>query len=147
MQHDPVNIAQAQALHPNWRQDDTILARLAQNAAEVPGQIAMRERDRGIWQEYTWADYLRAVVEFAAGLEARGVKPGDVVSLGDKAKEMALVIEAQSLPERERQVIALRFARDMTQQQVSRIIGVSQVQVSRIEKRALAALREKLCDT
>ena len=53
----------------------------------------------------------------------------------------------QSLPERERQVIALRFARDMTQQQVSRIIGVSQVQVSRIEKRALAALREKLCDT
>ena len=53
----------------------------------------------------------------------------------------------QSLPERERQVIALRFARDMTQQQVSRIIGVSQVQVSRIEKRALTALREKLCDT
>ena len=84
MQHDPVNIAQAQALHPNWRQDDTILARLAQNAAEVPNQVAMRERDHGIWQEYTWADYLRAVVEFAAGLEARGVKPGDVVMvIGD----------------------------------------------------------------
>ncbi|MBG75585.1 MAG: 30S ribosomal protein S4, partial [Erythrobacteraceae bacterium] len=29
------------------------------------------------------------------------VKVGDVVSLGSKAKEMALVIEAQSLPERE----------------------------------------------
>ena len=39
------------------------------------------------------------------------------------------------------------YMQHFIQQQVSRIIGVSQVQVSRIEKRALAALREKLCDT
>ena len=84
MQHDPAMTAQAKALHPNWRDDDTILARLARNAAEVPDQVAMRERDHGIWQEYSWADYLRAVTEFAAGLEARGVKPGDVVMvIGD----------------------------------------------------------------
>ena len=51
------------------------------------------------------------------------------------------------MPDRDRQVLSLRYSRDLTQQQVSRIIGVSQVQVSRIEKRALAALREKLCDT
>ena len=48
MQHDPVNMAQAQALHPNWRADDTILARLARNAAEVPDQVALRERDHGM---------------------------------------------------------------------------------------------------
>ena len=34
-------------------------------------------------------------------IASRKVLPGDVVSLGDKAKEMALIIEAQSLPERE----------------------------------------------
>jgi small subunit ribosomal protein S4 len=34
-------------------------------------------------------------------IASRKVLPGDVVSLGDKAKDMALVIEAQSLPERE----------------------------------------------
>ena len=34
-------------------------------------------------------------------IASRKVLPGDVVSLGDKAKEMALVIEAQSLPERD----------------------------------------------
>ena len=34
-------------------------------------------------------------------IASRKVLPGDVVSLGDKAKEMALVIEAQSLPERQ----------------------------------------------
>lgn len=48
------------------------------------------------------------------------------------------------LPERDREVLALRFSRDLTQQQVAQIIGVSQVQVSRIEKRAIAALRERL---
>ena len=34
-------------------------------------------------------------------IASRRIYPGDVISLGDKAKEMALVIEAQSLPERE----------------------------------------------
>ena len=34
-------------------------------------------------------------------IASRRIRPGDVISLGDKAKEMALVLEAQSLPERE----------------------------------------------
>src|ERR1044072_8428587 len=34
-------------------------------------------------------------------IASRKVLPGDVVSLGDKAKDMALIIEAQSLPERD----------------------------------------------
>ena len=79
MQHDPIDIAAAEALHPNWKRDDHLLTRLAANAAQHPAEIAMRERDRGIWQEYSWSDYLTAVLEFAAGLEARGIKPGDIV--------------------------------------------------------------------
>ena len=55
----------------------------------------------------------------------------------------------QSLPERERQVIALRFARDMTQQQVEpHHRRVARCRSAASEKRALLrALREKLCDT
>ena len=77
-----------------------------------------------------------------------GGRLGDLV--GDEGMEertclyLSLGEAIHALPERERQVLALRFSRDLTQQQVSRIIGVSQVQVSRIEKRAIAALREKL---
>ena len=77
-----------------------------------------------------------------------GGRLGDLV--GDEGMEeraclyLSLGEALGALPERERQVLALRFSRDLTQQQVSRIIGVSQVQVSRIEKRAIAALREKL---
>ena len=79
-----------------------------------------------------------------------GGRLGDLV--GDEGMEeraclyLSLGEALGALPERERQVLALRFSRDLTQQQVSRIIGVSQVQVSRIEKRAIAALREKLLE-
>lgn len=48
------------------------------------------------------------------------------------------------LPPRERQVIILRYYRDMTQQQVADIMGLSQVQVHRIEKNTLKELAEKV---
>lgn len=48
------------------------------------------------------------------------------------------------LSEKERQIIVLRYFKDMTQQQIADILGISQVQVSRIEKRVLAALRTEM---
>ena len=48
------------------------------------------------------------------------------------------------LSERERTVIDLRYFHGLTQDRVSKVLGVSQVQVSRIEKKALANLRELL---
>lgn len=46
------------------------------------------------------------------------------------------------LPEREASVIGLRYFHGLTQEKVSRILNVSQVQVSRIEKKALSKLKE-----
>lgn len=46
------------------------------------------------------------------------------------------------LPERESMVIHLRYFHGLTQDRVSKVLGVSQVQVSRIEKRALQRLKE-----
>ena len=48
------------------------------------------------------------------------------------------------LPERESMVIRLRYFHGLTQQRVSRVLDVSQVQVSRIEKKALTLLREQM---
>ncbi len=48
------------------------------------------------------------------------------------------------LGERERQVIVLRYFRDMTQQQIADKLGISQVQVSRIEKKVLINLRQEM---
>lgn len=49
-----------------------------------------------------------------------------------------------SLPESERKVIALRYYHGLTQDAAARVLGVSQVQISRLEKRAVERLRGKL---
>lgn len=45
------------------------------------------------------------------------------------------------LEDKERKIIILRYFRDMTQQQIATLLGISQVQVSRIEKRVLQNMR------
>ncbi len=50
----------------------------------------------------------------------------------------------EELPERDKKIIVLRYFRDMTQSEVAEKIGVSQVQVSRIESRIIKEFREKL---
>lgn len=50
----------------------------------------------------------------------------------------------QELPEREKKIIVYRYFRDKTQSEIAKILGVSQVQVSRLETKILEKLREKL---
>jgi len=56
-------------------------------------------------------------------------------------EQLALHQAIEKLPEREAMVIKLRYFHGLTQQRVSNVLGVSQVQVSRIEKRVLEKLR------
>ena len=49
-----------------------------------------------------------------------------------------------NLEEREKQVILLRYYRGKTQTEISKIMGTSQVQISRIEKKALDIMKRKL---
>lgn len=63
---------------------DTIGAILARNASKHGSEIALREKERGIWKETTWAEYAEEVLACAAGLEKIGVTPGKaVLILGD----------------------------------------------------------------
>ncbi len=59
-------------------------------------------------------------------------------------ERVALREALAALPEREQQVIALRFFHGMTQEAAARVLGVSQVQVSRLERRAVESLRKTL---
>ena len=59
-------------------------------------------------------------------------------------EKIALRQGIEKLPEREALVIKLRYYHCLTQQQASKILNVSQVQVSRIEKKALSRLKEIL---
>ena len=57
-------------------------------------------------------------------------------------EKIALRQAIEALPERERLVVQLRYFHGLTQQRIAKVMDVSQVQVSRIEKRAIAQLRE-----
>ncbi len=62
----------------------------------------------------------------------------------DMLERMILKTAIEDLPERERKIIVLRYFRDMTQTEVAEKIGVSQVQVSRIESKILKEFKKKL---
>ena len=57
-------------------------------------------------------------------------------------EKIALRQAIEALPERERTVIQLRYFHSLTQERVAKVLSVSQVQVSRIEKKAIVSLRE-----
>ncbi len=59
-------------------------------------------------------------------------------------ERIALRSAIDRLPEQEQKTILLRFFKGLTQQQCAKILGVSQVQVSRLEKRAIEKLRREL---
>ena len=76
----------------------TIGALLAQNASRYGKDIALREKERGIWKETTWAEYAQEVLACAAGLERIGVKPGKaVLILGDNRARLYAGMLAVSL--------------------------------------------------
>lgn len=68
----------------------------------------------------------------------------DTESEEKMVERIALNQAIEKLPERENMVIKLRYFHGLTQQRVAKVLDVSQVQVSRIEKKALGHLRELL---
>ncbi len=61
-------------------------------------------------------------------------------------EKLALRGAIESLPDREKQVIFLRYYKNLTQDKAAKVLGVSQVQVSRIERRAMERLRSILSE-
>jgi RNA polymerase sporulation-specific sigma factor len=59
-------------------------------------------------------------------------------------EHLALKQALSQLPDRERRVIVLRYYHELTQERTAKLLGVSQVQISRIERKALQLLRTLL---
>lgn len=63
---------------------------LVENAQRFgPGKIAIREKDYGIWQSYSWQDYLEQTRDFALGMASLGFKRNDKMALiGDNRPQL-----------------------------------------------------------
>ena len=97
-------------------------------------------------------------IESIEGTSSQSDKEGkklsilDKISTGKNEEEIItnkIVIKQllKELDERDREIILLRFFKEKTQTEVARILGISQVQVSRIERKVLDKMKNKLTFT
>ena len=90
-------------------------------------------------------DSLSSIESLDNELIPEGMHGGNYVDEEQQNVELLdLKAAIRDLADRERQIIVLRYFRDMTQQQIASVLGISQVQVSRIEKKVLGRMREKM---
>jgi long-chain acyl-CoA synthetase len=70
---------------------DTLPKLLAHNAAHHGGEVALREKQFGIWRSLTWGDYQERTRAMALGLRHLGIGAGDVIGLiGDNRPEWVM---------------------------------------------------------
>ena len=94
---------------------------------------------------------LEAIVEPASFYEPVYSNGGDTIYLmdqlgsdesdGDWIDEIAIKEAIRNLPKREKKILSMRFMRGMTQTEVAEEIGISQAQVSRLEKSAISTIK------
>ncbi len=71
----------------------TVTSRVQEWASTRSDAVAMREKDFGIWQEYTWQDVWDLTVDAAHGLLALGVGPGDRVSIHSEDRPEWMILD------------------------------------------------------
>ena len=111
------------------------LSELAEETGLEPEEIAAAEEAN--------APVASLQMETGEGFTLESVLGTEGMEEGIVERE-ALRSAVSSLPDRERQVIVLRYFRGLTQDRTARIMGVSQVQISRVEKKAMEYLRRRL---
>jgi long-chain acyl-CoA synthetase len=118
---------------------------VVENARDLGGRPAIREKDRGIWQTWTWAQYGAEVRDFALGLAALGFARGERLSvIGDNrprlywAQVAAQAVGGVSVPVYQ-DSIARELAYVWNHAEVAVIVAEDQEQVDKV-----LALRDQL---
>jgi len=132
----------------------TLPGLLLRNARERGSRPAIREKDRGIWQTWTWREYHDQVRDFALGLAALGFRRGDKLSvIGDNRPRLYWgQIAAQALGGIAVPVYQDSIARELAyvldHAEVSVIVAEDQEQVDKILslKAELPALQHVVYD-
>ena len=118
--------------------DTTLPQLLRRNAATMGTRPAMREKDRGIWQPYSWQLYWEETRDFAAGLAAAGFKAGDKLAvIGENrprlyfAQLAAMCLGGVAVPAYQ-DAIASELAYVLDHAEVSIVVAEDQEQVDKV---------------
>src|SRR3712207_1396773 len=71
----------------------TVAARAKAWAERAPRQVAMRDKDLGVWSEYRWGELWELVVDAAHGLLELGVDVGDRVAIHSEDRPEWIVLD------------------------------------------------------
>jgi len=75
----------ASTLAGRMRNGDVTLPQLLRFRAQTLGdELALREKDRGIWRRYSWNYYYQSVRRVAMGLRALGLRAGDRIAIASE---------------------------------------------------------------
>ncbi len=125
----------------DFSSETTLVRLLAANARALPGRVALREKDRGIWQQTRWPEWLEATLACAAGLESLGFARADaLLVLGDNRPHLytglvaagvlvghPMPVYPDAAPDEVRHVIQasnVRFVLAEDQEQVDKILDL-----------------------
>lgn len=105
---------------------DTYPKLLRLNAAEHGNAVALREKDFGLWREFTWNDYQARVHDFALGMTALGLGAGDVVGIiGDNRPDwVAAEIAAHAI-----RGMSLGMYRDALEEEVGYLLDYGEAKI------------------
>ncbi len=104
----------------------TLPGLLAHHAASRPDGVALREKEFGIWQEITWAEYLARVRRFSLGLTELGLEEGDRVAIiGDNRPEWMIA----ELASQTAGILPLGLYQDAIADELARILEVAEARV------------------
>ena len=127
--------------YPDFNKFNTFPKLLRHRSEIMPDEVALRNKDLGIWNEITWSDYNKIVSELSIGLKSIGFKKGDVLALiGDNKPEwvffeiachanggMSLGLYRDTLDEEVGYLVQsakVKFAYAEDQEQVDKLINV-----------------------
>ena len=148
------------------RDDGIIKVSRSLKELSVKVKTAMDRMSKDLGREPTVAEVAKeldvSVEELVMALDATVMPESINAKIGEDGKEIESLIGCDedmeqtvvnkiaikdalsALAPRERQIIILRYFKDKTQSQIAAQLGISQVQVSRIEKKVLAQMRDKI---
>lgn len=148
------------------RDDGIIKVSRSLKELAVKAKSAMDKMSKDMGREPTVSEVAKeldvSVEELVMAMDATVTPESINAKMGEDGKEIETIIGCDedmeqnvvnkiaikdalsALSSRERQIIILRYFKDKTQSQIAAQLGISQVQVSRIEKKVLAQMKDKI---